>query len=228
MHYRDASIVFDLDGTLVESAPDLLGATNHVMQHISCPEVGLDIIRPIVSNGAKAMMFAAASAGDRHLSDEELQDLNALFLEYYSNNAAVNSYPYEGVVGMLKMIRDAGGKLGICTNKNEMLAHRVLEGLNLHDYFDAIIGRDTLGVHKPHPEHLLGTIGKIGGNAKKAIMIGDSAPDIQAAKAAGIPVVAVSFGYTEIPVQELSPDAIINSYEELPEVLFSLLSSPDT
>ncbi len=228
MPYRNASIVFDLDGTLVESAPDLLGAVNHVMQHIGCPAIGLETIRPIVSNGAKAMMFTAASSGNRHLSDEELLDLSPLFLEYYSNNAAVNSYPYEGVIEILKAIKASGGKLGVCTNKQEALAHKVLEELHLSSYFDAIIGHDTLGVYKPHPDHLLGTIQRMNGNKERAIMIGDSAPDILAAKAAGIPVIAVSFGYTETPVHELSPDAIIDKYQQLPEILISLLDRSKT
>ncbi len=224
MPYRDASIIFDLDGTLVESVPDLLGATNHVMQHLGRPTIDLDIIRPIVSNGAKAMMFAAAQANDHHLSDQELIDLSPLFIEYYGNNAAVHSYPYEGVVEILKAIKAAGGRLGICTNKQESLAHKVLDGLKLRDYFDAIVGHDTLGVHKPHPDHMLGTLERMNGKKEKAIMIGDSAPDILGAKAAGIPVVAVTFGYTETPVQDLAPDAIIDSYHELPEILIGILN----
>jgi len=145
------------------------------------------------------------------------------FLDHYSNNVAVESAPYPNIVNALDTALHAGARLGVCTNKREGLSRDLLRKLGLHDHFKAILGRDTLDVCKPDPRHLTETILRSGGRQNRAIMIGDSATDVNTAKAAGIPVVAVSFGYSEHPAHTLGADAVIDDFAELMPLLPKLL-----
>jgi phosphoglycolate phosphatase len=126
-------------------------------------------------------------------------------------------------VAALDRFKAAGAKLAVCTNKNEKMSRALLDALGMTRLFLAVAGRDTFAMFKPHPEHLLGTIRLAGGDASRAIMIGDSRVDIATAKAAGVPVVAVTFGYTDTPVRELSPDRVIDHYDELEPAILALL-----
>lgn len=225
MSYKDVSIIFDLDGTLVDSAPDLLNAVNHVMEQTGRKPISLEVLRSIIGKGGRVMLCKALESNGEELSEEELQPLLQMFLEYYTANIAVDSKPFDGLIQVLDMLQESGAKLGVCTNKREHLAVKVLEELGLKKYFSEIVGPDTLGVSKPHPGHILGTIEKINGNPEKAIMIGDGSPDILAAQAASVPVVAVTFGYTDVPIKELNPDVTIDHFAELPDILKTILQN---
>lgn len=209
------TIVFDLDGTLVDTAPDLAEATNYVLGTLGLDRVNELEIRPFVGHGALAMIDGAIKAHGRTLSERELHDLFEVFIAYYTAHIADHSVPYPNVVATLEALRAEGATLAVCTNKIEMQARAVLSALKLDGYFSALTGRDSLGAYKPDPKHLTGTIARAGGRGDAAIMIGDSETDIRTAKAAGIPIIAVSFGYSVDPVASYGPDAIINDYREL-------------
>lgn len=212
---RDVTLVFDLDGTLIDTAPDLAAATNHVMARLGLAAVDEHDIRPWVGHGALKMIEQAARAHGRTLSEPELYDLFEIFILYYSDNIAVASRPYDGVVAALTTFKERGASLAVCTNKLERHARQVISELGLAKFFSALTGRDSLGVYKPDPGHLTGTIALAGGTPERAIMIGDSETDIKTAKAAGIPVVAVTFGYSVEPVASFAPDITIDHFSQL-------------
>jgi phosphoglycolate phosphatase len=209
------TIVFDLDGTLVDTAPDLAEATNHVLSTLGLECVTDLEIRPYVGHGALAMIEAAVKSHGRTLTERDLHDLFEIFFAYYSANLAVRSAPYANVIAALEGLRSEGATLAVCTNKIEIQARQVLRALNLDGYFTALAGRDSLGHYKPDPKHLTGTISLAGGRPDAAIMIGDSETDIRTAKAARVPIIAVSFGYSADPIASFGPDATIDDYREL-------------
>jgi phosphoglycolate phosphatase len=217
---RDLTIVFDLDGTLVDTAPDLVAAANHVLEHVGLATVDAESLRPFIGYGARYMIETATAAAN--LSASRHEELLERFLDYYSANIAVGSRPFEGVVEALEDFRSAGAKLAVCTNKREAMSRQLLDTLNLTSFFAAIAGRDTFANSKPHPGHLLDTIAQAGGDAGRAIMIGDSKVDIATAKAAKVPVIAVSFGYTDEPIGTFGPDAVIDHYRELAPAIAAL------
>jgi phosphoglycolate phosphatase len=213
------TVVFDLDGTLVDTAPDLAEATNYVLGTVGLDRVSELEIRPFVGHGALAMIDGAIKAHGRTLSERELHDLFEVFIAYYTAHIADRSVPYPHVVTTLETLRNAGATLAVCTNKIEMQAKAVLSALKLDGYFAALTGRDTLGAYKPDPKHLTGTIARAGGRPETAVMVGDSETDIRTAKAANIPIVAVSFGYSVDPIASYGPDAIIDDYRNLPAAI---------
>ena len=160
--------------------------------------------------------------GGEGATDEIVAPLFAHFLEYYAAHIAVHTRPFEGVVPALEAFRKDGWKLAVCTNKAEQLTLPLLEALDLTRYFDAVVGGDTFPVAKPHAEPVHGAIARAGGQIEGSIMVGDSVTDIDAARNAGIPVIAVDFGYTTIPVRELSPDRVISHFNELAEAVEAL------
>jgi phosphoglycolate phosphatase len=209
------TLVFDLDGTLVDSAPDLAAATNHVLENLDLTPVDESEIRPFVGHGALVMIERATAAHGRTLDRQELHDQFDIFLAYYAEHIADRSRPYDGVIDALQSARAKGATLAVCTNKIERHARQLLAALDLSKYFFAITGRDTFNVWKPDPGHLTGTIALARGDIERAVMIGDSETDIRTAKAAHIPVVAVDFGYSVEPVTAFDPDVTISSYAEL-------------
>lgn len=219
------TIVFDLDGTLIDTAPDLAEATNHVLATLGLDRINELEIRPFVGHGALAMIEGAVKAHGRKLSERELHDLFEVFIVYYSAHIADYSVPYPHVIATLEGLKARGATLAVCTNKMETQARAVLEAMKLDHYFSALTGRDSLGAYKPDPRHLTGTIALAGGRPETSIMIGDSETDIKTAKAASIPVVAVSFGYSVDPVASFGPDAIIDDYRHLPRAIETFLGS---
>jgi phosphoglycolate phosphatase len=212
---NDLTVVFDLDGTLVDTAPDLVGATNHALSDIGLPAVPAPVLRPWISFGARRMIVEALSHANVPLPDPEVDRLLDLFLGYYEENIARESRPFPGALEALRELKDQGARLAICTNKRESLSRSLLRALDLEHHFAGLAGRDTFPVSKPHPDHLLGAVRLAGGSPARAFMVGDSDVDIRTAKAARVPVVAVTFGYTGIPLSELSPDRIIDHYDDL-------------
>lgn len=209
------TLVFDLDGTLVDTAPDLAAATNHVMERLGLNPVAEGDIRPFVGHGALAMVERAAAAQGRNLAQQELYDLFDVFIVHYTANIAANSAPYDGVIAALNTFKARGATLAVCTNKIEAHARDLLDALGMTHHFAAITGRDSFSVYKPDPGHLTGTIALAGGRDGRAIMIGDSETDIKTAQAARVPVIAVDFGYSIEPVASFAPDIVISHYREL-------------
>ncbi|MCZ7595349.1 MAG: phosphoglycolate phosphatase [Hyphomicrobium sp.] len=221
---RDLTLVFDLDGTLVDTAPDLIASTNHVLDHLGLPRVDADTLRPFVGHGARHMIERAVGPAAERMTPAQHEALLARYLDYYGSHIADGSRPFEGLLPLLAKFQTAGVKLAVCTNKMEAMSRLLLDALDMSRYFVAVAGRDSLRTAKPHPEALLGTIRMAGGNKSRAVMIGDSGVDVATAKAAGVPVIGVSFGYTETPVAEFAPDAVIDHYRELEPAIASVLA----
>lgn len=222
---RDLTLVFDLDGTLVDTAPDLVASTNHVLDHLGLPHVDEKALRPYVGHGAKHMIFKAVGPAAEAMSEAQHEALLKRYLDFYGDHIADASRPFDDLVPLLEKFQAKGVKLAVCTNKIERMSRLLLDALDLSRFFVAVAGRDTLGAAKPHPDALLGTITLAGGDKSRAIMIGDSGVDVATAKAAGIPVIGVSFGYTETPVRDFAPDVVIDHYSELEPAIASLCSA---
>lgn len=216
------TLVFDLDGTLVDTAPDLAAATNHILERFDLPAVDEKEIRHFVGHGALAMIRGALAAHGRVVNEDAMADLFEGFLAYYGANIAVKSRPYPGIIAQLDALSAQGAHLAVCTNKIELHARMLLDALDMSRHFEALTGRDTLGACKPDPRHLTGTIDLARGDVWRAVMIGDSETDIATAKAASVPVVAVDFGYSVEPVTAFAPDIIISHFDELPGALENL------
>lgn len=215
------SILFDLDGTLVDTAPDLAGAMNHVLALCGRPPLPVDDVRHLVGHGARALIRRGLEAtGDPapHLIDRHWQD----FLDFYAANIASASRPFDGVEAALDALIAAGCRLAICTNKPTDLATALIEELGWQDRFAAIVGLTSVPEPKPHAGHVHATLAAAGGEAASAAFVGDSATDVGAARNAGLPIVLVSFGFTDRPAHALGGDVVIDHYEALVPALQGL------
>ena len=218
------TILFDLDGTLVDTAPDLVATLNVILACEGVAPVAHESARNMVGGGARMLIERGLAAEGRSVPDAELVRMTGAFIEHYAEHIADHSQPFPGVEEALDGLAARGCRLAVCTNKLEWLSVRLLDALGLSRRFVAICGADTFGVHKPNPEFLRRTIERAGGQAGMAVMVGDSVHDIAPARAAGIPVVAVDFGYSDPPVHELGPDRVIGAFSELSEAVFGLLA----
>jgi phosphoglycolate phosphatase len=218
-----ATIIFDLDGTLVDTAPDLIDALNTILGREGLPAIPHDKARALIGHGARHMLERGLAVAGQHAGD--IDRMFGEFIAYYSEHMADRSRPFPGVEAALDTLAGRGCKFAVCTNKLEWLSVRLLKSLGLAGRFAAICGGDTFGVQKPHPGALLGALRRAGGSLDRAVMVGDSQTDIATARAAQIPVVAVDFGYTEVPVNELGPDKIISHYNHLPDTIAVLLET---
>jgi phosphoglycolate phosphatase len=216
-------VVFDLDGTLVDTAPDLVATLNTIFAREGMPPVAYDAARNMVGGGARLMIERGLAAESCSRTTAQVDRLVADFIAHYADHIAVHSRPFPDVEEALDELAARGCRFAVCTNKLEWLSTRLLDALGLTRRFEAICGSDTFGVQKPRPEPLLRTIERIGGQSNDAVMVGDSLNDIATARAAGIPVVAVDFGYSETPIHEFAPDRIISSFLALPDTVFDLL-----
>jgi phosphoglycolate phosphatase len=217
-----ALIVFDLDGTLVDTAPDLVATLNVVFEREGMPPVPYATARNLIGGGARAMIERGMAAEGRPLTPERLEQLFADFVAYYTEHVADRSLPFPGLSDALDTLGTRGHRFAVCTNKFERQSLLLLKHLRLADRFDAICGQDTFGIPKPDPEILRRTIAAAGGRPENAIMIGDSETDIATARAAGIPVIAVDFGYSERPIAEYAPDRVIGHFNELADQITAL------
>lgn len=208
-------VVFDLDGTLVDTAPDLLDSLNHCLVFAGLERAAPEELRRFVGMGGRVMIERAFAAQRQVLSTTRLDELQRVFLDHYGGNMPGGSRPYPGVVAALDRLEAAGFTAAVCTNKYERLSTALIGALGLAPRFAAVCGADTFAFRKPDPRHLTETIRAAGGDPARAIMVGDSRTDIDTAKAAGIPVVAVDFGYTDRPVHEFSPSRVISHFDEL-------------
>jgi len=217
------TIVFDLDGTLVDTAPDLIDTLNVIFVREGIPPVPYETARTLIGGGARVMIARGVAADGRAFLPADLERLFADYIAHYTVHLADRSRPFPGLVETLDRLSADGHRLAVCTNKLERLSRLLLQKLGLADRFTAICGQDTFGIQKPDPEVLRRTIAAAGGAVQSAIMIGDSVTDIKTARAAAVPVIAVDFGYSEPPVAEFAPDAIIGHFSQLPDAIAAVL-----
>jgi phosphoglycolate phosphatase len=216
------TVVFDLDGTLVDTAPDLISALNFILDREGLPPVPLHSARNMIGAGARKLIERGLEVDGRETSPTELSRLTADFIDYYAEHIADVSRPFDGLEAALDDLESRGYRFAVCTNKLEWLSKRLLDQLSLSARFAAICGADTFGVSKPDPAILRQTVARAGGEMSSVIMVGDAGPDVGVARRAGVPVIGVSFGYTEIPIAELKPDRVIDHMSELQAAIESL------
>jgi phosphoglycolate phosphatase len=216
-------VVFDLDGTLADTAQDLVATLNVVLAQEKLPPLPFEKARDLIGAGARPLIQRGFAVSNTPLSDERLQELYAFFLDHYHHNIAVHSVLFPGVVQALNLLAGQGFRLAVCTNKMEAHALELLKVLGIIDRFAFISGKDTFEVFKPDPGHLMQTIAKANGDAQRAVMVGDSKTDIDTAKNAAIPVVGVSFGYTNIHVRDLGADEVIDHFDDLVAAVHRLI-----
>lgn len=208
--------VFDLDGTLADTAPDLVAALNAVLSAEGLPPLPFEKARDLIGAGARALILRGLNeAGHASIDDRGLERMFRAFIDYYSRNLLDRTTLFPGVPEALDRFRAEGWILAVCTNKFEDQSLKLLDLLGIADRFAAICGRDTFPYFKPDPRHLTLTIERAGGSPTRAVMVGDSGTDIATARSAGIPVVAVPFGYSDVPVAELGPDRLIGHFDDL-------------
>lgn len=217
------TVVFDLDGTLVDTAPDLLNALNHVLTHAGLDEVDLQTVAGMIGHGAKAMIRQGMAHQNIAPSEAELETLFARFLVYYSEHISVGSRPFDRAPEILDELAAAGAILSVCTNKKQDLSDQLLEALGLAPRFAAILGADSVPSKKPDGDHIVRAILAAGGDPARAIMVGDSRTDERAARNAGLPFIFVPFGYEAESVEAIGADAVVTHYSLLPEALSRLI-----
>ncbi len=215
--------VFDLDGTLAETAGDLVGTLNAVMAGEGLPALPFERAKDMIGAGARALIQRGFEAAGRDLPAAKMDDLFDRFLVHYEANILVRSHLFDGVPEALQALDREGFLLAVCTNKIEAHAVKLLDLLGQRGRFAFISGRDTFPFFKPDPRHLTETIRLAGGDPARAVMVGDSRTDIDTARAADVPVVAVTFGYTDVPVEQLGPDRVIGHFRDLPAAVRGLL-----
>lgn len=216
------TIVFDLDGTLVDTAPDLISALNYVLEREGMPPVPLKSARTMIGAGARKLLERGLEVDGRAISVADIDRLTKDFIDYYADHIADASRPFDGLEAALDDLENQGYRFAVCTNKLEWLSKRLLDQLGLSPRFAAICGADTFGVAKPDPAILQQTVARAGGHLSAAIMVGDAGPDVGVARRAGVPVIGVEFGYTDVPIAELKPDRLIGHFSQLPAAIASL------
>jgi phosphoglycolate phosphatase len=217
-------VVFDLDGTLADTAQDLVATLNVILVREGLSPLPFEKARDLIGAGARPLIERGFAAAQTPLSEERLNALYAFFLDHYHHNIAVHSVLFPGVTDALDDLVALGFRLAVCTNKLESHALELLRVLGIIDRFAFISGKDTFEVFKPDARHLTETIQRAGGNAARAVMVGDSKTDIDTAKNAGIPVVGVSFGYTNIHVRDLGADAVVDHFRDMTNAVQRLLA----
>jgi len=218
-------VVFDLDGTLIDTAPDLIGTLNHILTRDGYKAVEYQTAREAIGAGAKRLLENGLAQQGQATSPARLEELYQDYLVHYAEHIADSSIPFPGLEMALDMRQANSCVLAVCKNKLEWLSVRLLERLKLSQRFAAIVGQDTIKIAKPDPAVLRHTIAAAGGSIERAVMVGDSETDILTARAASVPVVAVDFGYTVTPVNQLGPDRIISHFDALPEAVRALATA---
>ncbi|MCF8505248.1 MAG: phosphoglycolate phosphatase [Caulobacter sp.] len=222
------TIAFDLDGTLVETAPDLVGALNVILIEQGMAPAPMTAVRQLVGHGLRGMLLRAFAMADRTITEEQIAKLRPRIVEVYRARIAQESRPFPGCLEALADLRADGARLAVCTNKPEALARLLLDKLDMTRLFDAIVGGDTLPVQKPDPAPLLAAIAGAGGDPARAVLVGDASPDVGAAKAAGVPCVICAFGYNDLPPDELGGDVVISHFDALAGAVADIAASCPT
>jgi phosphoglycolate phosphatase len=218
------TVVFDLDGTLVDTAPDLIKALNFVLDREGLPPVPLHSARNMIGAGARRLIERGLEAEGRIATPADITRLTGDFIDYYAAHIADGSRPFEGLEDALDDLAGRGYQFAVCTNKLEWLSKRLLDQLGLSSRFAAICGADTFGVSKPDPVILQQTVARAGGQLASTVMVGDAGTDVGVARRAGVPVVCVEFGYTDVPVADLKPDLLIGHMRDLPGAVERLIA----
>ena len=223
------TILFDLDGTLIDTAPDLMNAHNYVMKKFGYETKSRSDIKKLVGKGAASLIGRAVwgqakkefgQINDKEIKDEMVKD----FIEYYANNIAVESKLINGVLEFLKWAKTNNISMGVCTNKQEHLAIDLLKKIKIYEYFEYVAGSNTFDYCKPDPRHLTNVIEIMQGDIKKSLMIGDSETDADSARAAGIPFILVEDGYTEKKVSEIHHNYLIKDFVNIQEIINKYLN----
>lgn len=220
----DRAVIFDLDGTLVDTAPDLMRATNHVLSEMGRRPLEMAEVRAFVGHGARALLTRGLAATGGMPEAYDVEPDYRRFVDYYSANIAHGSAPFPGLTQLLDRLKGEGYGLGVCTNKLEGLSVLLLDALDLSKYFGSVVGPDTLGIAKPDPKPFYEAVNRLDLDSPRAIMVGDSETDILTARNAGVPVIAVPFGYTPRPVHEFGPDRMIGHFDEAYETIQELFA----
>ena len=215
-------ILFDLDGTLIDTAPDLLGSLNAVLTRVGHRPVNPRELRSMVGHGVKALFERAFKETGTPVSPDQMADYAAEFMAHYRANIARESRPFPRVPETLKRLADAGAMLGVCTNKPQELTDLLLAQLDLAHHFGAVYGGGRARHNKPDPHHVLELVDALKGTRGRAVMVGDSTVDVAAARAAQIPVIVMSYGYTPVDPRELGADAVADDFAALPELISRL------
>ncbi len=219
---KRAALAFDLDGTLIDSLPDLHAALNELLRGLHRPELTPGQVRCMIGDGSRALVERALAATGT------VADLNATydrFMPIYQAQSTRLSRLYPAVAETLALLQGTGARLAICTNKAQTVTVAVLEDFGIATYFDAILGGDVVPFRKPDPRHLLATIEQLKATPGDAVMIGDNENDYAAARAAGVPVILMRYGYLRVPPETISPDAWLDDFADLPQTLMCLTSS---
>jgi len=217
------TIAFDLDGTLVDTAPDLVDTLNFVLEEAGLDPIPYDEARNLVGGGARALIERGLAFEREKLPAREVDRLLARFLVHYEAHLADRSRAFPEVAATLGALAAKGALLVVCTNKLERFSLKLLRALGLAERFAVVAGADTFDVRKPDPAHLLGAVARAGGRSSAAVMVGDSETDVLTARRAKVPVVAVSWGYSRIPAGELGADRLIERMNDLPGAVEELL-----
>lgn len=218
------TIAFDLDGTLVETAPDLIGTLNRMLAARDIPRMPVESAQHLVGHGALALLRHGFQEAGAPWHEAEAQTLLDEFLADYIRNIAEFSRPYDGVITTLERLAARGALLCVATNKRTDLSVALIAALDMTHHFAVICGPDRVTARKPDGAHIREAVSMSGGDPARAIMIGDGAPDVQAAKSAGVPSVVVSFGYTPIPAQDLGGDVLVDHFDEVEAAIDGLIA----
>lgn len=216
------TVLFDLDGTLVDTAPDLLGALNHVLGGLRLEPVPLSAVAEMIGHGARAMIETGVRTRGAVLNAADMDEAFERFIAHYVANIAVHSRPFEGAVAALDELKAQGALLTVCTNKRQDLSEQLIGALGLTSRFDLIVGADQVSNRKPHADHPLETIRRAGGVPEQSLFVGDSRTDERAARNAGLPFVFVTFGYEAEPPEAIGADVTISHYDQLVPALSGL------
>lgn len=217
-------LVFDLDGTLVDTAPDLIAALNVILRKERIPDLPLATARNLIGGGARKLIERGLEVAGRNCTVAEIDAMMKDFIAYYAEHIADQSRPFEGLEAALDELAAQGATFAVCTNKLEGLSKLLLDRLELSPRFAAICGADTFGIAKPDPSFLRQTVARAGGKMAATIMVGDAGPDVGVARRAGVPVIGVTFGYTETPIEQLNPDRVVSAMSQLPDTVLELLA----
>tara|TARA_R110002096_G_scaffold416576_3_gene619699 strand:+ start:141001 stop:141684 length:684 start_codon:yes stop_codon:yes gene_type:complete len=223
---KPSAILFDLDGTIADTALDLSATLNHILTLSGRNAIDHHQVRNMVGEGAKALIIKGFSHNGETPSEQEIEVLYEQYIDYYRAHIADKTVVFPGTLELLKTLNEQNIPLAICTNKNIELTHLLLEELEIINYFSAATCGDSFPFKKPDPRHLFSTCDLMSADPKYAIMVGDSINDVKAAKAANMISVGVSFGYTKTPISELSPDLIIDHFDEFVSALNGFMPHP--
>ena len=220
-----ATVAFDLDGTLVDTAPDIVAALNFALEAQGCAPLPFQEGRLLIGGGVRRLIERGFQAAGLPATPQRLAGAFDAFIARYQAHLADDSHLYPGVVEALGVLKAEGLRLCVCTNKHADLAIALLERLDLARFFGAVVGPQGLPAQKPDPRHLEAAIRAVGGELPRAVMVGDAATDAGAARAAGVPLILMSYGYTETPAAELGPDILLDRFQDVPDAVLRLLAA---